>query len=106
VAVAISALAAAALFNPLRRRVQQAPDRRFNRARYDADRTVGAFATRLQGEVNLGAVRADLLGTANRTLEPVLLSLWQRSGPDYGFQAGQQHDRQPGGQQEVTGEPP
>ena len=105
VAVAISALAAAALFSPLRSRVQQAADRRFNRARYDAGRTVGAFAARLQGKVDLGAVRADLLSTVNRTLEPVQLSLWLSSGPDYGFQAGQQHDRQPGGQQGVPEEP-
>jgi hypothetical protein len=104
VAVAVSALAAAALFSPLRNRVQRAADRRFNRARYDADRTVAAFAARLQAEVDIGAVRTDLLGTVNQTLEPVQLSLWLSSGPDDGARAGQQDDRQPGGQQAVPEE--
>ena len=104
VAVAISALAAAALFSPLRNRVQQAADRRFNRARYDADRMVTAFAARLQGEVDIGAVRADLLGTVNRTLEPVQLSLWLSSGRDAGVRAGQQRDPQIGGRQAVSEE--
>jgi hypothetical protein len=101
VAVAISALAAAALFSPLRSRVQQGADRRFNRARYDADRTVTVFAARLQGKVDIGAVRADLLGTVNRTLEPVQLSLWLSPGPGDGTQAGQPRHRQASGQQAV-----
>jgi hypothetical protein len=81
-AVAASTLAAAALFTPLRRRVQRAVDRRFNRARYDADRTVAMFAARLQDAVNLGTVHADLLATVSASLQPAQLSVWLRErGP-------------------------
>ena len=76
VAVAAATLAAAALFNPLRRRVQRAVDRRFNRARYDAEVTVAAFAGRLKDAVELNAVRADLTGVVQATLEPVHVSVW------------------------------
>ena len=76
VAVAASTLAAAAAFSPLRRRVQRIVDHRFNRARYDADVTVAAFAARLQDEVDLDSVRADLAGVVTRTLEPAHLSVW------------------------------
>jgi hypothetical protein len=76
VAVAASTLVAAAAFSPLRRRVQRVVDRRFNRARYDADVTVAAFAARLQEEVDLDSVRADLAGVVTRTLEPAHLSVW------------------------------
>jgi len=76
VAVAVSSLAAAALFSPLRRRVQLGVDRRFNRARYDADRTVAAFATRLKNTVDLDSVRDDLAGVVHQALEPAHLSVW------------------------------
>ncbi len=76
VAVAAATLAAVALFNPLRRRVQHRVDRRFNRARYDADNTVTAFAARLQDDTDPDAVRADLIGTVDHALEPAHMSLW------------------------------
>ena len=76
VAVAAATLAAAALFNPVRRRVQQVVDRRFNRARYDADQTVAAFAARLKDAVDLDAVRNDLAGVVHQALEPAYLSVW------------------------------
>jgi len=76
VAVAVSTLAAAAAFNPVRRRVQHLVDRRFNRARYDADLIVAAFAARLQDGVDIAAVQADLGGTVQRALEPEHLSVW------------------------------
>jgi hypothetical protein len=76
VAVAGSTLAMAALFNPVRRRVQRAVDRRFNRTRYDADQTVAAFATRLKDAVDLDGVRDDLAGVVNQALEPAHVSVW------------------------------
>ncbi len=76
VAVAAATLAAAALFNPVRRRVQRVVDRRFNRARYDADQTVVAFAARLKDAVDLDTVRDDLAGVVQQALEPAHLSLW------------------------------
>jgi hypothetical protein len=76
VAVAVATLAAAALFNPVRRRVQRAVDRRFNRARYDAEVTVAAFAARLKDSVDLDAVRDDLAGVVTHALEPAHVSVW------------------------------
>ena len=73
---ACSALAAAALFSPLRRRVQQVVDRRFNRARYDADQTIAAFAAQLKEAVDLDAVRDDLAAAVQQALEPAHLSVW------------------------------
>jgi len=80
VAVAAATLAAAALFTPLRRRVQQAVDRRFNRARYDADQTVAAFAARLKDAVDLDSIRHDLTGTVHQALEPAHVSVWVSHG--------------------------
>jgi hypothetical protein len=76
VAVAAATLAAAALFNPVRRRVQKAVDRRFNRARYDADKTVAAFAAHLKDAVDLDSVRDDLAGVVHQALEPAHVSVW------------------------------
>ena len=76
VAVAVSTLAAAALFNPLRRRVQRTVDHRFNRARYDAEQTVTAFAARLKEAVDLGSVRDDLGAVVAKALEPAHMSVW------------------------------
>ena len=69
VAVAAATLAAAALFTPLRSRVQRRVDRRFNRARYDADQTVAAFAALLKDTVDLDSLHRDLTGVVARTLE-------------------------------------
>jgi hypothetical protein len=76
VAVAASTLAAAALFTPVRRRVQRVVDRRFNRVRYDGDRMVEAFAVRLKDAVELETVRADLVGVVSQALEPGHVSVW------------------------------
>jgi hypothetical protein len=80
VAVAGSTLAAAALFSPLRRRVQHALDRRFNRARYDADQMVTAFAARLKDAVDLDSVRDDLAAVVDKALEPAHVSVWILTG--------------------------
>jgi hypothetical protein len=77
-AVAGSTLFVATLFQPLRRRVQRLVDRRFNRARYDAERTVAAFAARLRDEVDFEALRAEILFTVSATVEPTSVSLWLR----------------------------
>ncbi len=76
--MAASTLAAAALFNPVRHRVQRVVDRRFNRARYDAVATVAAFTARLRDAVDLEAVQAELLETVNRSIEPAHASVWIR----------------------------
>ena len=81
VGVAASTLAAAALFNPLRIRVQRAVDRRFNRSRYDAEATVNAFAARLRDAVDLDAVESDLISTVHRVLQPANASVWIRGRP-------------------------
>lgn len=78
IAVAASTLFAFALFQPIRRRVQRAVDVRFDRARYDAERTVRAFAGRLQGEADLGTVTNDLRATVLAVLAPTGLDVWVR----------------------------
>ncbi len=76
VAVAASTLAAAALFNPLRRRVQRVVDRRFNRARYDTEAIVAAFALRLREAVDLDTVHSELLAAVTGAIHPSQTSLW------------------------------
>ena len=80
-AVAAATLAAIAAFNPLRRRVQRVVDRRFNRAHYDAEATVDAFAARMQDAADLDEIRNDLLAVAYQMLEPAHISVWLRGGP-------------------------
>ena len=76
VAVAAATLAAAALFNPLRRRVQHAVDRRFNRTRYDAEAVVASFSARLRHTVDLDAITSELSSTVHHAFEPAHVSVW------------------------------
>jgi hypothetical protein len=77
-AVAASTLIAFALFQPLRRRVQQAVDRRFDRARYDGQRTVDAFAERLRNEVDLRSLEGEIASVVNDTVRPASATVWLR----------------------------
>ncbi len=81
-AVAASTLVAAAIFQPLRRRIQAAVDRRFNRARYDAQRTVDGFAERLRNEMDLGTLRLALSATADGSVNPISSTVWLRNVAD------------------------
>jgi hypothetical protein len=81
VSVAAATLVAVALFAPVRRRVQRAVDRRFNRARYDADLVVAAFAARLAGAVDLDAVHGQLSHAVHDALQPAHVHIWTVSGP-------------------------
>jgi hypothetical protein len=80
-AVAGATLAAAALFQPARRRIQQAVDRRFNRRKYHAAQTIQSFSTRLRDQIDLDTLSTELLAVVDQTMEPTQVSFWLRPSP-------------------------
>jgi len=80
----VATLVIAALFNPLRRRVQHAVDRRFNRERYDAEAIVAAFSGRMRQVVDLDAAREDLVGVVHEAFQPAHVSVWLPRQSDRG----------------------
>jgi hypothetical protein len=87
-AVAVATLTVAAMFQPARRRVQDVVDRRFNRRRYNAQRTVEAFAAQLRQQTDLDVLVTELIAVVDRTIEPTRVSLWLRAAADGGSRTG------------------